>query len=152
MFLGPPASSYELSRLSMEVSLLREQRYGTYALHVRLSNHDKTPVPVAIHHLPWEHSNRSLPIDVYRLDDPQQALPKHFIWRGDLFKLETRDIQPGELLEGNIYLSALFRSLKKEIKQHGVTIVWKCELDTIPVVCTEGGGGSFTIPKGGLDK
>lgn len=118
-------------RLSMEVSVLQHQD-GSYNLHVVLTNNTTVPIELDKAQLPWSAYSWSKWIKATKNDSTKATL----IPGAPLIEYDGKaTVRPGESLEGEIPLQAMFRTLSTEKDRIGVRIEWRCPDDLIPVVC-----------------
>ena len=132
-------------RLSMEVSVLQHQD-GSYNLHVVLTNNTTVPIESDKAQLPWSAYSWSKWIKASKNDSTRATLRPG----APLVEYDGKaTIRPRELLEGEIPLQAMFRTLSTEKDRNGVRIEWRCPDDLIPVVCL-GKNRKYLISKAGV--
>jgi hypothetical protein len=132
-------------RLSMEVSVLQHQD-GSYNLHVVLTNNTTVPIESDKAQLPWSAYSWSKWIKATKNDSTKATL----IPGAPLVEYDGKaTVRPGESLEGEIPLQAMFRTLSTEKDRIGVRIEWRCPDDLIPVVCL-GKNRKYLISKAGV--
>lgn len=120
-------------RISMEVSLLQHQD-GSYNLHVVLTNNTTAPIESDKAQLPWAANSWSKWIKASKNDATKAPLRPG----APLVEYDgNATIRPGESLEGEIPLQAMFRTLSTEKDRNGVKIEWRCPDDLVPVVCLD---------------
>jgi len=133
------------AQLSMEVSI-RNPQNRAYHLHVVLTNNTAESIAVDKERLPWAAYSWSAWIKATRNDARKTPLRPG----APLVEYDGKAIlQPGETLEGEIPLQAMFRKLLAEKDHSGVRIEWRCPSDLLPVSCANE-GTSYLISKAGI--
>lgn len=132
-------------RLSMEVSVLQHQD-GSYNLHVVLTNNTTVLLESDKAQLPWSAYLWSKWINASKNDASRAPLRPG----APLVEYDGKvTIRPGESLEGEIPLQAMFRTLSAEKDRNGVRIEWRCPTELVPVVCL-GKNRKYLISKEGI--
>lgn len=132
-------------RLSMDVSVLQHQD-GSYNVHVVLTNNTTVSIELDKAQLPWSAYSWSKWIKASKNDSTRATLRPG----APLVEYDGRaTIRPEEMIEGEIPLQAMFRTLSTEKDRNGVRVEWRCPDDLIPVVCL-GKNRKYLISKAGV--
>jgi hypothetical protein len=147
VWCGIPVAAFAevKDRLSMEASVLQHQD-GSYNLHVVLTNNTTVPIESDKAQLPWSAYSWSKWIKASKNDSTRATLRPG----APLVEYDGKvTVRPGESLEGEIPLQAMFRTLSTEKDRNGVRIEWRCPDDLIPVGCL-GKNRKYLISKTGV--
>lgn len=134
--------------ISMEVSLQTPHK-NEYLLHIKLTNQHRTNVSVHNIDLPWIPPNEFVVVHAAHRLDAERSLMRRGGPPADYMDI-IYNLQPGEVLEGDVKLHSMFPTFLNDVEKYGVIVKWRCKTKHLLLTCKQGEEGEFVIPKGGL--